>query len=317
MGLVDDQHLVLREHRSALDGVDGEEGVIGDDDLGELGPLTGQLSEALRAVRTLAGTQAFAGGDGDLRPGTVGDPGGQVVAIAGLCLVGPVPQPDQILAELARRRGGLELVEEPLLLVLRHSFVEPVQAEVVRPALEHGELGAPTQQRVQGVDRARKVALHQLALERERRRGHHDPLPVRQRGHQVAEGLARAGAGLDEEMGIVVHGLGDGLGHGGLTGAFRTAHGGHGGVQELREGWLRHSPTSVRVTTDNSGHSRTPAEGWSGLGTVSWMAACGRWGRSRYPSTCRRLRFRQRRSMRGVSRSNISNRSLSSGKRAW
>ncbi|CAM5506117.1 hypothetical protein SCYAM73S_04207 [Streptomyces cyaneofuscatus] len=39
------------------------------------------------------------------------------------------------------------------------------------------------------------------------------------RGHQVAEGLARAGAGLDEQVELVVDRLGDGLGHGGLAGA--------------------------------------------------------------------------------------------------
>lgn len=88
-------------------------------------------------------------------------------------------------------------------------------------------------------------------------------------------------AGLDEQMGIVVDGLGDCLGHGGLARPLRTAYGGHGGVQELGEGWLRHSVTSLRGTTDNGDHSRTHAEGWSGFGTVPWTAACGRSARSR------------------------------------
>ncbi|GGT47240.1 hypothetical protein GCM10010207_54700 [Streptomyces atratus] len=91
---------------------------------------------------------------------------------------------------------------------------------------------------------------------------------MRQRGHQVAEGFARAGAGLDEQMGIVVDSLGNGFGHGGLAGPFRTTDGGHGGVEELGEGWLCHSSTSLRGTTDNGDHSRTRTEGWSGLGTV-------------------------------------------------
>ena len=152
----------------------------------------------------LRGAQALPGGDRDLRPGPVGDARGEVVPVAGLGLVGPVPQPQQVLAELAGGGGRLERVEEPVLLFLRHAFVEAVQAQVVRPALEHGELGAAAQQRVQRVDRARQVALDELALEGEGGRGDHDPLAVRQRGHQIAERLAGAGAGLDEQMGAVV-----------------------------------------------------------------------------------------------------------------
>ncbi|GGX90525.1 hypothetical protein GCM10010298_64920 [Streptomyces microflavus] len=80
---------------------------------------------------------------------------------------------------------------------------------------------------------------------------------------------------------MVVDRLGDGLGHGGLAGPFRTADSGDGGVQELGEGWLRHSPTTLRRTTDNGDHSWIRAEGCSGLGTVPWIAACGRLERSR------------------------------------
>lgn len=134
---------------------------------------------------------------------------------------------------------------------------------------------------MQGVDRTRQVPLHQLALEGQGRRGHHDTLAVREGRHQVAQRFTGAGTGLDEQVGLVVYGLGDGVGHGGLTRSLRTADGGHGGVQELGERWLRHSPTSLRGSADNGGHSRPHAEGWSGLATVPWTAACGRSGRSR------------------------------------
>lgn len=255
--------------------------MVGHDDIGELGPLAGRLREALGAVRTLGGTETLARGDGDLGPRAVRDTRCQVVTVAGLRLVRPVAQTQEVLAQLARRRRRLELVEEPFLLVLRGPLVEPVQTEVVRPALQHRELGPPAQQRMQGLDRAREVPLHELALEGQRRRGHHDPLAVGQRRHQVAEGLARAGTGLDEEMGVVVDGLGDGLGHGDLAGPFRTADGGDGGVEELGERWLRHSPSTLRLPTDTIERSRPHAEGWSGLGTTPWTAACGRSGRSR------------------------------------
>ncbi len=101
MGLVDDQHLVLREDRRALDGVDREQRVIGDDDLGQLGALTGHLCEALRSVGTFGGAQALSGRNGHLGPRAVGDSGREVVAVAGLGLVRPVPQPQQVLAQLA------------------------------------------------------------------------------------------------------------------------------------------------------------------------------------------------------------------------
>lgn len=87
--LVDDQHLVLREDRGALDGVDGEQRVVGDDDLGELGALAGVLGEALGTVGALRGPQALSRGDRHLGPGPVGDTGSQVVPVAGLRLVRP------------------------------------------------------------------------------------------------------------------------------------------------------------------------------------------------------------------------------------
>ena len=235
MGLVDDQHLVRGEDGGALDGVDGEQRVVGDDDVGQPGALAGQLGEALLPVGAAAGAQAFPGGDGHLRPGTVGDAGRQVVPVAGLRLVGPVAQPQQVGAELAGGCGAFERVEEALFLLLRHALVQPVQAEVVRAALEHGELGAPAQHRMERLHRAGQVPLDQLALEGQGGRRDHHPLPVGQGGHEVAERLSGAGARLDEQMGGVVDGRGDGFGHGHLTGPLGAAHGGDGGVQELGE----------------------------------------------------------------------------------
>ncbi|GGX30975.1 hypothetical protein GCM10010353_52680 [Streptomyces chryseus] len=209
--------------------------MVGHDHVGELGALAGRLREALRAVRALRGAEALAGGDGDLPPGAVGDAGGEVVAVARLGLARPVPHAQEVLAELAGRRGGFELVEETVVFFLRHALVQPVQAEVVRPPLEHGELGAPAQQRMQRLDRTREITLHELALEGQGRRRHDDALAVGQGRHQVAEGLSGAGAGLDEQVGIVVDGSGHGLGHGDLAGPLRAADGGDGGMEELGE----------------------------------------------------------------------------------
>lgn len=71
-------------------------------------------------------------------------------------------------------------------------------------------------------------------------------------------------------MGVVVDGLGHGLGHGDLAGSLRAADGGDGGVEEVGEGWLRHSWSSLRGATDTQG---TRADHASGLGTVPWTAA--------------------------------------------
>ncbi len=251
MCLVDDEHLVLREDRRALDGVDREQRVVGDDDLGELGVFPGHLGEAFRTVGALGGAQALPRRDRHLRPGPIGHSGRQVVAVTGLGLVCPVAQPQQVLAQLAGGRGGLELVEQSLLLVLRHALVQAVQAQIVRPALEHGELRAAAQQRVQGVDGARQVPLDELALEGEGGGGHDHSLPVGEGGHEIAEGLSGAGAGLDQQMRAVVDRVRDGLGHGHLAGALRTADGGDGGMQEFGEGGLRHSATTLRLGTDN------------------------------------------------------------------
>ena len=87
MRLVDDQELVRRQHRSALDGVDREQRVVGDDDFGELGALAGGLGEALRSVRALGGAEALTRGDRHLGPGAVGDARAQLVPVAGLGLV--------------------------------------------------------------------------------------------------------------------------------------------------------------------------------------------------------------------------------------
>lgn len=113
--------------------------------------------------------------------------------------------------------------------------MEAVQAHVVRPALEHRELGAAAQQRMQCVHRARQVPFHELALQREGGRRHDDPLPVRERGHQVSERLSGTRAGLDQQVGAVVDGLLDGFGHGHLARALRTADGCDGGMQEFGE----------------------------------------------------------------------------------
>ncbi len=63
------------------------------------------------------------------------------------------------------------------------------------------------------LEQGRDVALDELVLQREGRRRHDHAVAVQQRGHEVAERLAGAGAGLDEQVLLVVHRRGHGLGH--------------------------------------------------------------------------------------------------------
>ncbi|GGV78556.1 hypothetical protein GCM10010512_13530 [Streptomyces thermoviolaceus subsp. thermoviolaceus] len=71
-----------------------------------------------------------------------------------------------------------------------------------------------------------------------------------ERRHEIAEGLAGAGAGLDQQVRAVVDGVRDGLGHGHLAGTLRAADGCDGGMQEFGERGLRHSSTTLRLGTD-------------------------------------------------------------------
>ncbi len=82
VGLVDDDGVVLRDHRDALDRVDREQRVVGDDQVAALGLVAGQLDEALRAERALRCAQAVAVADADLPPLAVGVAGRPVALTA-------------------------------------------------------------------------------------------------------------------------------------------------------------------------------------------------------------------------------------------
>ena len=80
------------------------------------------------------------------------------------------------------------------------------------PALEHGEGGPPAEHRLDRVGEPGQVVVDQLGLQRQGGGGdHHRPVDE-QRGRQVGQGLAGAGAGLDQQV-LAVARLGDRLGH--------------------------------------------------------------------------------------------------------
>ena len=121
----------------------------------------------------------------------------------------PVPAPRHaVVARLARLVGAGRLVE----LLLDPPAVDlgrPLAAEVVAPALQHGEGEGPVARRGHG----REVLLAQLVLEGLGGRGH-DDLATREHGrHHVGQRLAGAGAGLDHQVPPAVDGPAHGLGH--------------------------------------------------------------------------------------------------------
>ena len=224
VGLVDHDDVVVGDHRHALDRVDREQGVVGDDQVGAMGLLAGDLDEALVAERAPGGPEALAMVDADLAPLAVGVARGAVALAAALGLglaLGPRSQLEDLLAERARRH-----VDQRGLVVVGRALADAVQAGVVGPALEHGvrrvdlRMGAGD-----GLDQAREVALDELVLQCQRGRRDDHAAVVQECGDEVGEGLAGAGAGLDHEVTTLGQGVGHGLGHGDLSGPLLTAQG--------------------------------------------------------------------------------------------
>ena len=105
----------------------------------------GALGEALLADGALGRAEALARGDRHLPPRAVGHAGDELVAVAGLGVVGPLVDP----LDRAAHRGDLERVEELVLGVLV-AAVQLVEAQVVAAALEDGERGRAPEQRLRG-----------------------------------------------------------------------------------------------------------------------------------------------------------------------
>lgn len=97
--LVHHDHIVFGQHLDAADGVDGQQGVVGDDDVGLRGFGPGLLGEAILAERAARFAQAFPRGHADLPPRPIGDAGGEIVAVAGLRIGGPLVEPLHLTAE--------------------------------------------------------------------------------------------------------------------------------------------------------------------------------------------------------------------------
>ena len=163
----------------------GEEQVmIDDDDVGLERRLARLHHEALAEERAVA-AEAAVPGRRHQRPdaGVLGDVG-QLAAVAGLARAGERDDLRQVAGVVARRQPAV-----------RRRALQMVVADVIGATLEQRQRGRRTQR----VADQRQVALIELVLQR-LGAGRDDDLPaVEQRGNQVGEGLAGAGAGLGDQ----------------------------------------------------------------------------------------------------------------------
>ena len=231
---------MLGQHLAALEGVDGHERVVGDDDVDVAGGLAGALDEALRHHRA-APAQALLGADRHLPPGPLGHAGHQLVTVARLGDLGPVAQPHHLGAQ-----AGRLLVDGPdrhqgVGVVVGEAALELVGAQVVAPPLDQGVRGAAAEQRRERLGQPGHVAVDDLGLQGQRR-GRDDGRRagvhgVLHRGHEVGQRLAGARAGLHEQVPLAVDGVGDGVRHLDLPRSLGAADPADRGVEELVEGW--------------------------------------------------------------------------------
>ena len=152
VALVDDDCIVLGEHRNVVESVDGQHRVVGDHDLGRDRCRPRLLGKTIVAVGALGGTDAFATRDRDAAPDATVDRLVEIVAVAGLGLVGPRAQPLGLAPEHCRRSG-----EQCDVVVLRlvDASMQAVETEVVVSPLEHRVGRAPPEDGLERVDEAR------------------------------------------------------------------------------------------------------------------------------------------------------------------
>ena len=108
--LVDDHHVVLGQHGAALERVDRQQRVVGDDDVRPPGLRARLLREAVVADRAAGGAQALAGADRHLPPRRLGHARDELVAVAGLGVAAPLVDPLDRAAQRRDREGVEQLV---------------------------------------------------------------------------------------------------------------------------------------------------------------------------------------------------------------
>ena len=198
--LVDHEVVVFRQQAASNLGVGEEQGVVYDDEVGGLGFGPGAVDVAVlfRAVNPDAVERIAC----DARPPhLLAAIEAQLGAIPALGRVQP-GEDLQLEHELVGVLAGIDQVAAPA-----------SQGDIVGASLEQASLEVPGQPLAQ----ARQIFDHQLLLERVRVGRDHHPLSMADgpgdRGHQVGQALARAGARLDDQRPTACLDLGYGEEH--------------------------------------------------------------------------------------------------------
>ena len=232
VAFVDDHHFVIWEKWHTVKCVDHEHRVIRhhDVDVGSCGPRL--LGKALIAIRTLRRTDAFGTAQCDATPHPRIGCRFEVFAITGLGEERPGANALRFLAQRGRGRS-----EQRCRIVLGwlEIRIQPRLAHIVVTALCHRKRRFPAEHWCECGSNARQIAAHELALQGQRRSGHHDRA-IRRDGPQnrrdeIRHRLTRAGSGLDEQVLTGVHRLLDGMCHRALSVAAFATEAGHDGVE--------------------------------------------------------------------------------------
>ena len=223
VGLVEHDDVVLGQDRAAARHVQPVEVRVHDDHVGGRGAPPGLFGEARVAEGTPVGTGTLVAPDAHRPPRVVGRRPLHVGLVAGVG--GGHPLRDPFDLHLRRQRHRVEL---ELRLVGRRHLAEALQAHVVAPALQHREVEVDTE--VLGEER--EVLQRQLVLESLGGGGHHHGGPRLDGRHEVRQGLAGPGPGLDHEMAMGADRIGDPIRHLDLPEPFLGAG---KGTRDLRE----------------------------------------------------------------------------------
>ena len=231
MGLIDDNGAMLRQNINVAHRINGEQGVISDNDVHVLRAAASGLGETFLAVRATGGSDALRGRHGQLTPRLIRHPRLKIITVAGFRLICPLVDALDVAAE----PGDIFFIDERFILLRIHR--QFVQAQVIRAPLLNGKGRRAREQRVKRFDETRKIPLHQLPLQCQRGSGHNHRriggLRVADRGDEIGQRLTRTRASLHSKVTLIGEGLCHCLRHGHLPRTFRPAKGFHRSGEEL------------------------------------------------------------------------------------